>query len=352
MNYETELDDLIMTLVKEAGSDLHFSVGSFPTIRINRDLIPLTRKKELTAEDTLGFLRAMVGEKILTNFVVNQELDFSYEHRKEYRLRGNASFQRGFISIALRLIPKVKTIAELNLPEQIIQIARERQGFFLVVGPVGQGKSTTLASMIALINSEAKRHIVTIEDPIEFRFDQDKSLIEQREVGVDTKDFQTALTHVFRQDADVIMIGEMRDKETISAAVTAAETGHLVLSTLHTNSASQTIDRIIDSFPGDQQGQIRMQLAASLIGVLSQRLTPRVSGGLIPAFELLLNTPAVANLIRESRTHEIDVLIETGTNEGMIDLDRYLAELIRRGEITKDSAQEHVRRPSLFDRLV
>jgi len=266
MNYETELDDLIMTLVKEAGSDLHFSAGSFPTIRVNRDLIPLTRKKELTAEDTLGFLRAMVGEKILTNFVVNQELDFSYEHRKEYRLRGNASFQRGFISIALRLIPKVKTISELNLPDQIIQIARERQGFFLVVGPVGQGKSTTLAAMIALINSEAKRHIVTIEDPIEFRFDQDKSLIEQREVGVDTKDFQSALTHVFRQDADVIMIGEMRDKETISAAVTAAETGHLVLSTLHTNSAAQTIDRIIDSFPGEQQGQIRMQLAASLIG--------------------------------------------------------------------------------------
>lgn len=352
MNYETELDDLIMTLVKEAGSDIHFSVGVFPTIRVNRDLIPLTRKKELTAEDTLGFLRVMVGEKILTNFVVNQELDFSYEHRREYRLRGNASFQRGFISVALRLIPKVKTISELNLPDQIVQIARERQGFFIVVGPVGQGKSTTLAAMISLINSESKRHIVTIEDPIEFRFDQDKSLIEQREVGVDTKDFQTALTHVFRQDADVIMIGEMRDKETISAAVTAAETGHLVLSTLHTNSAAQTIDRIIDSFPGDQQGQIRLQLAASLIGVFSQRLIPRVSGGLIPAYELLLNTSAVANLIREGRAHEIDVLIETGTNEGMIDLDRYLADLIRRGEITKDSAKEHVRRLSLFDRLI
>lgn len=352
MNYESELDDLIMTLVKEAGSDLHLTVGSFPTVRINRDLVPLTRKTELTAEDTVGFLRQMVGEKTLTGFVVSQELDFSYEHRKEYRLRGNASFQRGFVSIALRLIPKVKSISELNLPDQIIQIARERQGFFLVVGPVGQGKSTTLAAMISLINSESKRHIVTIEDPIEFRFDQDKSLIEQREVGVDTKNFYDALIHVFRQDADVIMIGEMRDKETISAAVTAAETGHLVISTLHTNSAAQTIDRIIDSFPGDQQDQIRLQLASSLIGVLSQRLVPRTSGGLIPAFELLLNTPAVSNLIRERRTHEIDVLIETGSQEGMIDLDRYLANLVRTGEVSKDDAIAFAKRQSMFERLI
>ena len=352
MNYETELADLIMSLVKEGGSDLHLTVGAFPTLRVNRDLIPLTRKKELSAEDTLGFLRVMVGEKSLTNFVVTQEIDFSYEHAKEYRLRGNASFQRGVISIALRLIPKVKSISELNLPEQIIHIARERQGFFLVVGPVGQGKSTTLASMIGLINSESKRHIVTIEDPIEFRFDQDKSLIEQREVGIDTKDFHTALTHVFRQDADVIMIGEMRDKETISAAVTAAETGHLVISTLHSNSAAQTVDRIIDSFPGEQQDQIRLQLASSLLGILSQRLVPRVSGGLIPAFELLVNTPAIGNLIRERRTHEIDVLIETGSQDGMIDLDRYLADLVRRGEITKDDALSHARRQNMFERLL
>lgn len=352
MNYETELDDLIMSLVKEGGSDLHLTVGSFPTLRVNRDLIPLTRKRELTAEDTLGFLRQMVGEKMLTNFVVTQELDFSYEHAKEYRLRGNASFQRGFISIALRLVPKVKSISELNLPQQIIEIARARQGFFLVVGPVGQGKSTTLAAMIGLINSESKRHIVTIEDPIEFRFVQDKSLIEQREVGIDTKDFNVALIHAFRQDADVIMIGEMRDKETISAAVTAAETGHLVLSTLHSNSAAQTVDRIIDSFPSDQQDQIRVQLASSLIGILSQRLVPRVSGGLVPAFELLLNTPATANLIRERRTHEIDVLIETGSQDGMIDLDRHLAELVRSGEVTKDDALSFTRRSAIFERLL
>ena len=352
MNYETELADLIMSLVKEGGSDLHMTVGSFPTLRVNRDLIPLTRKRELTAEDTLGFLRTMVSEKTFTNFVVTQELDFAYEHAKEYRLRGNASFQRGLISIALRLVPKVRSISELNLPQQIIEVARARQGFFLVVGPVGQGKSTTLASMIGLINTEAKKHIITIEDPVEFRFSQDKSLIEQREVGIDTKDFNTALNHAFRQDADVIMIGEMRDKETISAAVTAAETGHLVLSTLHANSAAQTVDRIIDSFPADQQDQIRMQLASSLIGILSQRLIPRVSGGLIPAFELLLNTPATANLIRERRTHEIDVLIETGSQDGMIDLDRNLAELVRSGEVTKDDAMSFARRQNIFERLL
>lgn len=352
MNYETELDDLIMTLVKEAGSDLHLTVGSFPTLRVHRDLIPLTRKRELTADDTLGYLRAMVGEKMLTNFVVTQELDFSYEHAKEYRLRGNASFQRGVISVALRFIPRVRDIAELNLPDQITQITRERQGFFLVVGPVGQGKSTTLSAMVGLINRESKRHIVTIEDPIEFRFDQDKSIIEQREVGVDTKDFYTALSHVFRQDADVIMIGEMRDKETITAAVTAAETGHLVLSTIHSNSAAQTIDRIIDSFPSDQQDQIRLQLASSLIGILSQRLLPRVSGGLIPAFELLLNNAAVSNLIRERRTHEIDVVIETGMQDGMIDLDRHLADLVRRGEVTKDDAVMFARRKNIFERLI
>ncbi len=352
MNYEVELDDLIMTLVKEGGSDLHLAVGSFPTVRINRDLIPLTRKKELSAEDTLGFLRQMVGEKTLTNFVVTQELDFSYQHRKEYRLRGNASFQRGVISIALRLIPKVKSMSELRLPEQVIQMARERQGFFLVVGPVGQGKSTTLAAMIDLINSESKRHIITVEDPIEFRFDVGKSLIEQREVGVDTSDFNSALIHIFRQDADVIMIGEMRGRDTISAAVTAAETGHLVLSTLHTNSAAQTVDRIIDTFPGDQQDQIRMQLASSLLGILSQRLLPSLSGGLVPAFELLINTNAVSNLIRERRTHEIDVLIETGSQEGMIDLDRYLAELVRTGQVARDVAYSFARRKGLFERLI
>jgi twitching motility protein PilT len=352
MNYEVELDDLMMTLVKEAGSDLHLTVGSFPNVRISGELIPLTRKKELSGEDTIGLLRQMVGEKVFTNFVLKQELDFSYEHKKEYRFRGNASFQRGYVSIALRLIPKAKSIADLNLPEQIMHFARRREGFFIVTGPVGQGKSTTLASMVSLINNESKRHVITIEDPVEFIFPQEKSLIEQREVGIDTQDFHTALVSALRQDVDVIMIGEMRNPETISAAVTAAETGHLVLSTLHTNSASQTIDRIIDSFAADQQDQIRTQLAGSLLGILSQRLIPRVSGGMIPAYELLVNTPAVANIIRDNRTHEIDVLIETGRDEGMIDMNRCLAELVRRGEILPDTALERSRNPSILKRLM
>ncbi len=352
MNYEVELDDLIMTLVKEAGSDLHFTVGTYPTVRISGDLISLTRKKELTPEDTVGLLRQMVGEKVFTNFIIKQELDFSYEHKKEYRMRGNASFQKGFVSVSLRLVPKARSIAELNLPEELLAFARRREGFFLVTGPVGQGKSTTLSAMISLINAESKKHIITIEDPIEFTFEQNKSLIEQREVGVDTQDFYTALVSALRQDVDVIMIGEMRNKDTIAAAVTAAETGHLVISTLHTNSASQTIDRIIDSFPGDQQDQIRTQLASSLIGILSQRLLPRISGGLVPAYELLVNNIAVANLIREKRTHEIDVLIETGREAGMIDMNRCLADLVRRGEVLPDVAFQRSRNPSLLKRLI
>jgi twitching motility protein PilT len=352
MNFETELDDIVMTLVKEGGSDIHFTVGHSPILRINRELIPLTRKPELTADYTLGFLQQMITEKLLTKFVVEQELDFSYEHRDEYRLRGNAAFQKGVISITLRLIPRIKSLSELNLPEQLTHISRERQGLFLVVGSVGQGKSTTLAAMVQQINSESKRHVLTIEDPVEFHFEQEKSLIEQREVGIDTVSFNTALVSSLRQDIDVIMIGEMSDRETMQAAVTAAETGHLVLATLHSNSAAQTIDRIIDSFPGDQQNQIRLQLSSTLIGVLSQRLIPAVAGGLVPVFELLLNTGATSNLIRENRTNEIDSIIETGSKDGMIDLDRYLADLVRRGIVARDVAYGFVRRRQLFDRLL
>ncbi len=352
MNYQTELDDLILTLVKEGGSDLHISVGSFPMIRVNRELIPLTRKTELTDQDTLGFLRQMIGEKALTKFVVSQETDFSYNHGADYRLRGNASFQQGVISIALRLIPRVKTLTELGLPEQLLALSREKQGFFLVVGSVGQGKSTTVAAVIAQINAESRRHILTIEDPVEFHFTQDKSLIDQREVGIDTQSFNTALLQALRQDVDVVMIGEMRDKDTMATAVTAAETGHLVIATLHSNSASQTVDRIIDSFPADQQNQIRMQLASSLIGVFAQHLIPSISGALVPAYELLLNTGATANLIREKRTHELDTIIETGSKDGMIDLDRYLAGLVRDGIIARDVAYNYVRRRGLFDRLL
>ena len=230
--------------------------------------------------------------------------------------------------------------------------ATKKQGFFLVVGPVGQGKSTTLSAMIEYINSGRPEHIVTIEDPVEYIYEEKHSIIDQREVGIDTKDFASALNAIFREDVNVILIGEMRSADTISTAVTAAETGHLVFATLHTNSAAQTIDRIIDSFPGNQQDQIRSQLASSLLGVFSQRLIPRVAGGLVMAYELLINNAAIANLIREKRTHEIDVVIETGTDQGMVDMNRSLLELVRAGEITMENAYSYSMNPKALERLM
>lgn len=353
MNYTEELKSLIDIVVAEGGSDLHLSVGSHPIIRVSGSLIPLLKKEVHTKEDLLGFITELLEDNQKAEFLEKQEFDFSYPYLDNLRFRGNTFFQRGVPGVALRLIPQdIKSIADLNLPPILETFAQREQGFFLVVGPVGQGKSTTLASMIQLINQNRAEHIITIEDPIEFVFSQDKSLIDQREVKIDTENFATALRSVFRQDVDVIMLGEMRGPETIRTAVTAAETGHLVFSTLHTNNAAQTIDRIIDSFPGTQQDQIRIQLAGSLAGIFSQRLIPRVSGGLIPAFELLINNNAVSNLIREKRTHEINTVIETGAEDGMIDMNRSLADLVRRGEITVESALAESFNPDNLKNLV
>lgn len=352
MDYKSELNELILTLVKEQASDLHLGVGAPPIIRINGELITLIQKQSLTSEDTVGFLRAMVPERVFNDFVIKQELDFPFEHLGEYRLRGNAYFQKGLVSISLRLVPKPRPFEELNLPRILADIAHSKQGLFLVTGPVRQGKSTTLAAMINEINMTERRHIITIEDPVEYIFENQKSIIDQREIGMDTQSFRTALRQSFRQDMDVIMLGEMRDLDTISSAVTAAETGHLVLSTLHTNSASQTINRIIDSFPAEQQDQVRYQLSASLIGVFSQRLLPTVDGGLIPAYELLLNNTAVANLIRDDRIHEIDIIIETSREQGMIDFNRNLAELVRSGKVTLETAIAHSRNPKHLEKML
>ncbi len=251
------------------------------------------------------------------------------------------------------MIPKViRTIEELRLPPILTSFAEKKQGFFLVVGPVGQGKTTTLASLIEMINQTRAEHIITIEDPIEYVYEQKKSIIDQREVGIDTGSFEHALLSALRQDVDVLMIGEMRGHETMAAAVTAAETGHLVFATLHTNNAAQTIDRIIDSFPANQQDQIRIQLSGSLLGIFSQRLIPRISGGLVPAYELLIANNAVSNLIREKRTHEINTVIETGMEEGMIDMSRSLAELVRQGEITVENAYLHSTNPKVLERFL
>jgi twitching motility protein PilT len=353
VNYEKELEELIEVVIAENGSDLHFSVGAHPTIRVSGALIPLVKKPVLTPDDAKGFVSALLNEQQSGTFIATKEIDFSYAYRDGIRFRGNGFFQRGGISIALRLIPNtIKSIAELNLPPVLESFAARPQGFFLVVGPVGQGKSTTLAAMIELINTTRTEHIVTIEDPIEFMYDPKKSLIDQREVRVDTVDFHAALNSVFRQDVDVIMVGEMRNRETISTAVTAAETGHLVFSTLHTNNAAQTINRIIDTFPSGQQDQIRVQLAGSLLGILSQRLVPRVSGGLLPVCELLINNNAVANLIRERRTHEIQTVIETGAESGMIEMNRSLAALVQKGEVTVENAYTYSINPKGLERLL
>jgi twitching motility protein PilT len=243
-------------------------------------------------------------------------------------------------------------LAELNLPPILEQFAHRQQGFFLVVGPAGHGKTTTLAALIDMINHERLEHVITIESPIEYIFTEDKALIDQREVKIDTPSFHDALRGIFRQDIDVLMIGEMRDIETISTAVTAAETGHYVVTTLHTNTASQTIERIIDSFPANQQNQIRVQLAGSLAGIFSQRLIPRISGGLIPAYELLINNAAVSNLIRDNRTHEIDNVIETSSELGMVDLNKSLADLVRRGEITAENAFMYSTDPRSLEKMM
>ena len=353
MDYAKELEQLILTVIKEGGSDLHISEGRHPTIRVTGALIPLLKHRIFSKEDTLGFVTELLTPENKKRFLETKEIDFSYSYKNEARFRGNGYFQQGAVGIALRLIPrKIRTLEELNLPPILATFAEKQQGFFLVVGPVGHGKTTTLAALIDLINTNRAEHIITIEDPIEYIFEEKRSIIDQREVKIDTKDFQTALTAMFRQDVNIAMIGEMRGLETISTAVTAAETGHFILSTLHTNSAAQTIDRIIDSFPVDQQDQIRFQLAETLTGIFSQRLLPRISGGLVPAYELLIANSAVSNLIRERRTHEINMVIETGLDQGMIDINRSLLDLVRRSEIAVADAYRYTTNLKSLERLM
>lgn len=352
-DYAKELEELIEHVIKEGASDLHLSEGRSPAIRVSSFLIPLVKKPKLTKADTMGLLSHMLTPEHLNKFLETKEMDFSYKYKEVARFRGNSFFQQGAVAISLRLIPKkIRGFNDLALPPALENFAQKHQGFFLVVGPIGHGKTTTLAAMVEYINTTRAEHIITVEDPIEYVYEDKMSIVDQREVGVDTKDFHTALNSIFREDANVLMIGEMRDTETISTAVTAAETGHLVLSTLHTNNAAQTIDRIIDNFPPGQQDQIRVQLAGSLAAIFSQRLIPRVSGGLVPAYELLINNSAVANMIREKRTFEISSIIETGYQQGMIDMNRSLADLVKAGEITTENAFTYSINPKGLEHLL
>ena len=348
LDYSTQLKELLSTTVEGQASDLHLSVGHPPVLRLAGRLNPLVKKKKLSSEDVVNLAAVLMTEEQKTRLLEKKEVDFSYSFvEKAARFRVNVFFQSGEISCALRLIPsRIPTVEELNLPPFLHKFTSLSQGFILITGPSSHGKSTTLASLLDEINHSRTDHIITIEDPIEYVFKDDLSIVDQREVYQDALSFARALRATFRQDPDVIMVGEMRDPETMASAITAAETGHLVFATLHTNSASQTIHRIIDSFPSAQQGQVRAQLSGSLVGVISQRLLPRTKGGLIPACEILVNNPATANLIRENKIHEIPLVIETSAEAGMVSLNRALANLVKKKEVTLENALHYSLSPA------
>lgn len=347
MDYKQKLNELLLTTARQNASDLHLAVGRHPTLRIDGVLIPLQKEPILIPEMAENLIFNLLTLEQKEKFLREKEIDLSYGFEDKARFRINVFYQRGYLAAALRLIPaQIRTIEELNLPPILHDFTRLSQGFVLAVGPAGHGKSTTLAALLDEINHKRTDHIITIEDPVEYIFTQDKCIVSQREVKTDTLDFHKGLRSLLRQDPDVIMIGEMRDTESIATAMTAAETGHLVFSTLHTNSASQTVDRIIDSFPAEQQGQISSQLAATLVGIISERLIPRIEGGRIPACEIMITNPAIRNLTRERKAYQIDLVIETSVQEGMLTLNRSLAELVRKKEISLENAELYSLNPS------
>lgn len=350
-----DVNNLLRLAAENKASDLHLLCGELPIFRIDGGLIEVNRvvpdyeSVVISPTDLDTAASTMLSKEQRTRFFEKRDLDLSYQ-LGEYRYRVNFSYEKNQIAIVARVISDQKfTLGELGLPAVIKDLLDLTQGLVLVTGPTGCGKSTTLAAMINHINSTKRCHIVTLEDPIEYVFTPDKSLIAQRQLGNDMLSFGSGLKHVLRQDPNVIMLGEMRDLETIATAVTLAETGHLVLATLHTYSASQTVDRIIDIFPPYQQGQIKSQLASVLAAVISQRLLPRVGGGRTAAREILINNEAVANLIREGKTAQIKSTIETGAATGMITLDRHIKQLFQAGEISRETALSHLSDQGLLD---
>ena len=351
-DYKDLLNELLIYTASQKASDLHLSPANFPTLRLFGRLLPLKKYSILDPETLNGLIEAVLQER-KSRFLVEKEVDFSYAVNQEARFRVNVYRTKDIPAATFRFIPpKVPDIDELNLPPIVKIFSRISQGFVLVVGPNGHGKTTTLAALIDLINRERSSKIVTIEDPIEYVFSPDKSIIDQRELYSDTLSFGKALRSTFRQNVDVILVGEMRDYETMSAAVTAAETGHLVFASLHTNNASQTVERIIDSFPATQQPQIRTQLANTISGVISQRLIPSVKGGLIPAVEVMIANSAVRNLIRENKFNQLNLVIETSSDIGMVSLNKSLAELIRKKEISMEQAEFYSLNPTELRELI
>jgi twitching motility protein PilT len=347
------LERMLTALVDAEGSDLHLTVGAPPTIRVHGTLCYLPDYGPLRPAETTSLLRAAATGEQWSRFERDHELDFSYSIEGVSRFRVNLYTQRGSYGAAFRAIPKdIKALDELGIPDSVARFAQLARGLVLVTGPTGSGKTTTLASLLDLANRTRSSHIVTIEDPIEFLHAHKRSLVNQREVGSDTESFATALKHALRQDPDIILVGELRDLETTSTALTAAETGHLVLATLHTQSAAQTIDRIIDIFPPHQQHQIRAQLSTALQGVVTQALCPRADGtGRAVITEIMSATPAIRNLIREGKNHQIPSFMQTGSSEGMLSFDQHLAERVRQQVITFEQAFDLCHSTEDFKRL-
>lgn len=333
------VDRLLNSLWEAKGTDLILTVGLPPMVRVDGTLAPVAGESALTGDDTNALLAEVLNDEQSDIWDTRHEYDFSFSWREHARIRGNAFTQRGLTAVALRMIPReIPTVDELGLPPALHHLSLQHQGLILMTGPTGSGKSTTLASLVDLINSNRGCHIITIEDPIEYVHDHKMAAVNQREVGTDTASFSDALRSVLREDPDVLLVGEMRDLESIAFALTVAETGHLVFATLHTNDTAQSLGRMIDVFPGDQQAQIRVQLAAALSCVVYQRLIPRIGGGMIAAYEVLVATPAVRNLIKEGKTHQLRNSLVTGSRDGMNTLEHHLSQLVQQGVVSLDEA--------------
>lgn len=352
-NQEAEISKLLSYVLESDASDLHLLVGKPPIVRVDSKLLPVTSHGVLNADSLADLVMVMLSAPQKKQLEDRRQIDFSYPFKDNTRFRVNIYYQKGTLSASLRHIPaKIRTLSELNLPGSLSDFLNYKQGLVLFVGPTGHGKSTTLAALIDQINHTKAEHIITIEDPIEYLFTQDKSIISQREVYQDTEDFPSAIRATLREDVNIVMVGEMRDLDSIGTTITVAETGHLVFATLHTNDAAQTIDRVVDVFPSHQQNQIRTQLADLLIGIVSQRLIPRIGGGRVAALEIMIANNAVRNVIREGQGYKIGNVIDTSSEQGMISLDKSLAGLVRKGLIKLEDGLLYSKNKELFKSLV
>ena len=350
---EPAMHALMGLLVQKEGSDIHLIPGLPPVVRIDGELQRVPGYPVLGQPEMEALMRPIMTDEQLKLFIERKDFDFGYQYKNLGRFRVNTYLNKGGWASCLRLIPtRIKSVDELGLPAIFKRLTEYPQGLVLVTGPTGEGKSTTLASMIDRINEQRAEHILTIEDPVEFVYEPKKSIVSQRELLLDTNDWLMGLRSALREDPDVVLVGEMRDYETIGATVTVAETGHLVFATLHTASAAQTIDRIIDVFPGHQQGQIRQQLAAVLNAVVSQRLMPKIGGGRVPAFEIMVTNGAIKNLIREGKTHQIDNTIQTTGDEGNVLIENYLLGLVQKGLVKPEDAMTTAFRTEMMARLL